>query len=171
MTDVQGEVYSFGYALAMAALNPSYTYDPDNPQLPSIPVIQDQQDESAPSGLYVAVQGTPEVAPFGTPDIGTQDATDTRTLYQTYVCTLTFWEVNGNGSSLTAIREAAYLTTIQDLLAAQNASILDTSPVTDTSFKVDNTWKRQAHMTMTVSIASTITETLSTIVTTEITKV
>lgn len=170
-TDVQDAVYTLGFKLAMAALNPSFVFDPMDPQNPPIPVIQDQQDESAPNGLYIAIQGSPAIEPFGTPYIETQDGTDTRGLVQEYKAALVFWEVNGNGSSLVAIRESAYLTTMQDLLSTEAAMLLDTGTIDDVSFKVDNTWKRQSRMVMNISIASRITETLSTIVTAEITKV
>jgi hypothetical protein len=170
-TDVQDVVYTMGFKLAMAALNPTYTFDPADPQNPPIPVIQDQQDESAPSGLYIAIQGSPTIEPFGTPYIEAQDGTDTRGLVQTYKATIIFWEVNGNGSSLVAIRESTYLTAMQDLLASEAAMILDTGTIDDVSFKVDNTWKRQSRMAMNLSVASRITETLSTIVTADTTKV
>lgn len=170
-TDPQEEIYTFGYRLAMLVLNPGFVFDPMNPLIPPVPVFQDQQDASAPTGLYVAVQGSPAIHPEGYPYIEVQGVSNDRGLVQTYTGVLTFWEVNGNGSKLTQIREAPFLESVRDALADSSVTILDTSTVDDVSFKLDNAWKMQSRMTMTVSLASRITETLSYIATAEVTKV
>lgn len=170
-TDPQEEIYTFGYRLAMLVLNPGFVFDPLDPQLPPVPVFQDQQDASAPSGLYVAVQGSPSLTPSGQPYVEVQDTNNDRGLVQPYIGTLTFWEVNGNGSKLSAIREASYLESIREALSDSPVTILDTATVDDVSFKLDNAWKMQSRMTMTVSLASRITENLSYIETAEITEV
>ena len=170
-TDPQEEIYTFGFNLAMLVLNPGFVFDPQDPQNPPVPVFQDQLDASAPSGLYVAVQGSPTVTPNGYPYIEALDGTNSRGLVQAYTGTLIFWEVNGNGSKLSQIREASFLESVRDALANSSVTILDTSEVTDVSFKLDNAWKMQSRMTMTVSLASRITETLSYIATAEITEV
>jgi len=170
-TDPQEEIYTFGYQLAMLVLNPGFVFDPLDPQLPPVPIFQDQQDASAPKGLYVAIQGSPTVHPEGYPYVEGLDGTNSRGLVQTYTGTLTFWEVNGNGSKLSQIREASFLESIRDALADSTVTILDTSDVDDVSFKLDNAWKMQSRMTMTVSLASRITENLSYIATAEVTKV
>lgn len=168
MNDIQQAIYDFGYDLTMLVLNPGFVFDPLDPQNPPVPVFQDQQDSSAPTGLYVAVQGSPALTPNGYPYVEVQDGTDTRGWVQAYIGTLTFWEVNGNGSKLSAIREYSFLETIRDALVNHPVTILDTSEVTDVSFKLDNAWKMQSRMTMTVSVASRITETLSTVETIEV---
>ena len=170
-TDPQEEIYTFGYRLAMLVLNPGFVFDPLDPQNPPIPVYQDQMDASAPLGLYVAVQGSPSLDPQGYPYVEAMDISNDRGLVQTYMGTLTFWEVNGNGAKLSQIREASFLESIRDTLADSPVTILDTSTVDDVSLKIDNSWKMQSRMQMTVSIASRITENLSYIATAEVTKV
>lgn len=161
MIDLQQLAYEYGYKLAMLALNPDYTYDADNPTLPDIPVIQDQQDQSSPiTGRYVAVQGSPTLEPFGSPYMETLDDDGTRGLVQHYTATIIFWEVNGNGSYLNAIRETSFLTSAHKALDSQYVTFNDTSSVQDVSYKLDNSWKMQSRMTMTVSVASRITETV-----------
>lgn len=182
-TDVQGLIYSYGYELAMAVLNPGWYLDPtpadpDLPwtngtltaALPPVPVIQDQQDESAPiTGRYVAVQGSPNLDPIGSsPYTEAMDANDLRGYVQPYMGTLILWEVNGNGSYLTQIKESLALESIQTVLSSQDVTILDTGNIDDVSFKLDNAWKRQSRMAVTVSIASRITETLNRVETIEV---
>lgn len=162
-TDPQEEIYTFGYRLAMLVLNPGFVFDPMDPQLPPVPIFQDQQDASAPKGLYVAVQGSPALSPEGYPYVEALDSSNSRGLVQTYTGTLTFWEVNGNGSKLSQIREASFLESTRDALADSTVTILDTSTVDDVSFKLDNAWKMQSRMQMTVSVASRITETMNTV--------
>lgn len=178
MTDVQQAIYDWAYDLAMLTLNPGFTYDPSDPKDPPVPIYQDQLDASAPTGLYVAIQGSPTVQPQGQPYIEQQDDSGIRGVIQTYTGVVTLWEVNGNGSKLTAIREASYLESVRDALNVVQSgresncvTFLDTSDVTDVSFKLDNTWKLQSRMTINVSVASRITETLSTIVTADIAQV
>lgn len=170
-TDPQEAIYTYGYRLAMLVLNPGFVFDPLDPQNPPVPVYQDQMDASAPLGLYVAVQGSPSLDPQGYPYVEAMDISNDRGLVQTYMGTLTFWEVNGNGAKLSQIREASFLESIRDTLADSPVTILDTSTVDDVSLKIDNSWKMQSRMQMTVSIASRITENLSYIATAEVTKV
>ena len=171
MNDTQKAAYDFAFDLAMLVVNPGFVHDPQNPQLPPVPIFEDQQDTSAPTGLYLAIQGSPSMEANGYPYIEALDAQDTRGVVQTYTVTVTLWEVNGNGSKLSQIREASFLESTRDTLADSTATILDTSTVDDVSFKLDNAWKMQSRMQMTVSVASRITETLSTIETAEVTKV
>ena len=160
--DVQQLCYEFVYALAMACINPGFVFDPDFPSLPTVPVIMDQQDESTPSGRFIAIQGQPTVNPQGVPFVEVQDGTGERGIVQLYTANVAVWEVNGNGSLLNRIREHSYLDSVQVALdSLQDVTLLDTSPVTDTSYKLDNRWIAQGHMTVSVSVASRITETLS----------
>ena len=162
MNDLQQLAYEYAFKLAMLALNPGYVWDAQNPVLPTVPVIQDQQDESAPlpSGTYVAIQGSPTLDPFGTPFVEDLDTNGIRGYIQPYTATIVFWEVNGNGSKLNAIRETSFLTSAREALDSQYVTFLDTTPVTDVSYKLDNAWKMQSRMQMTVSVASRITETV-----------
>lgn len=178
MNDTQQAIYDWAFDLANLVLNPGFVFDPLDPQDPPVPIYQDQQDASAPTGLYVAIQGSPTLEAAGHPYIEQQDANGLRGVVQTYTGVVTIWEVNGNGSKLSAIREASYLESIRDALnvvqvgrESHCVTFLDTSDVSDVSFKIDNAWKMQSRMTITVSVASRITETLSTIVTAEITEV
>ena len=172
MSDVQGDIYAFGYKLAMAALNPGWTPDPLDPEsLPPIPVIQDQQDQSAPTtGRYVAVQGSPAIDPVGAnPYTESLDANDSRGYVQPYTGTLIFWEVNGNGSLLATIKESLSLESMETLLSSQDVTFLDSGTIDDVSFKLDNAWKMQSRMTVSVSLASRITETLNRVKTIDVT--
>lgn len=178
MSDIQQAIYDWAYDLAMLVLNPGFVFDPQDPQDPPVPIYQDQQDSSAPTGLYVAIQGSPTLEAQGHPYIEQQGANGVRGVVQTYMGTVTVWEVNGNGSKLSALRESSYLESVRDALNLVHAgreshcvTFLDTSDVSDVSFKIDNAWKMQSRMTINVSVASRITETLSTIVTAEITEV
>lgn len=171
MNDIQKAAYDFAFDLAMLVVNPGFVFDPQDPQLPPVPIFEDQQDTSAPTGLYLAIQGSPSMDAAGYPYIEAMDTQDTRGVVQTYTVTVTLWEVNGNGSKLSAIREYSFLESVRDALANHPVTILDTGDVSDVSFKLDNAWKMQSRMQMTVSVASRITETLSTIVTAEITEV
>lgn len=166
--DLQQLCYEFVYRLAMACLNPGFVFDPLHPANPPVPVIMDQQDESTPSGRFIAIQGQPTLEPQGVPFVEVQDNTGERGIVQLYTANVAVWEVNGNGSLLNRIREHSYLDSVQVALdSLQDVTILDTSSVTDTSYKLDNRWIAQGHMTVNVSVASRITETLSYITTVE----
>jgi hypothetical protein len=170
-TDVIDLIYQWGYNLAMSALNPGWVVDPLHPEaLPPVPVIQDQQDESAPlKTLYVAVQGSPQIDPIGsTPYAEGLDATDTRGIVQGYIGTLILWEVNGNGSALQTIRESLALESIQAVLSSQYVTFVDAGTIDDVSYQLDHQWKRQSRMTIQVSIASRVTETLNRVDTIEV---
>jgi len=170
-TDVIDLIYQWGYSLAMAALNPGWTPDAMDPEvLPPVPVIQDQQDESAPiTGRYVAVQGSPQLDPIGsTPYTEGLDTNDLRGHVQGYIGTLVFWEVNGNGSHLQTIRESLALESIKTVLSSQYVTFVDAGTIDDVSYNLDNQWKRQSRMTIQVSIASRVTETLNRVDTIEV---
>jgi len=162
-TDIYGAIYD----LAMSILNPGYDPETDG-DLPPIPIIKDQQDQSAPTtGVYLAISGSPSLQRIGTPDIGEQDEDDTRNLDQFYQGTVTIWEVNGDGSKIQELFDYSYTEAGQAELDATAVSILDYGEIVDASFKAESRWISQCRATITVTIRSRISETLSTVNTVE----
>ena len=175
------DIYGAIYDLAMGFLNPGWTYDetPVDPQkpwtngtltaaVPPIPIIKDQQDQSAPTtGVYLAISGSPALERIGTPDIGVQGSNDVRNIDQFYQGTVTIWEVNGDGSKIQELFDYTYTEDGQAELDATAVSILDYGDIIDVAFKAESRWIPQSRATLTVSIKARISETLSTIQTVE----
>lgn len=160
------DIYGAIYDLAMFVLNPDY--DPEENPIPAIPIIKDQQDQSAPTtGVYIAISGSPELERIGTPDIGTQDEDDARNIDQYYQGTVVLWEVNGDGSKIQEIFDYSQTEDGQAVLDATAVSILDYGNIVDVAYKAESRWISQSRATLTVSIKARITETLSTVRTVE----
>jgi len=178
---LQADIHDAIHALAMATLNPDWAFDatPADPKkpwtngvttasMPPIPIVKDQQDQSAPTtGVYLALSGSPALESMGTPDIGVQASDDTRNLDQFYQGTVTIWEVNGDGSKIQEIFDYSWTEAGQAILDATAVSILDYGDIVDTAFKAESKWIPQCRATLTVSIKARTTETLSTIQTVE----
>ena len=176
---LQNTVYTFGLKLAHAVLNPGWVQSEETPT-PTVYIIQDQQDESAPAtGTYVAISGSPRLSSIGQAhtepqaedDPEAEGPDDSRGIVQPYVGTLVFWEVNGDGGYLQTIKDSVWLDSVRTLLESTGVAVLDVGDVEDVGYKIDNRWIPQSRMTMEVSVANRITETLSTINTVEITRV
>lgn len=171
------DIYSALYDLAIAAVNPGWSLS-TNPLyaatpwtngvlyqvLPPVPVIQDQQSESAPTtGVYLAIAGTPSLDRQGTPFIGVQASNDSRNLDQLYTGEAVLWEVNGDGSKLQTVYDFSETEAGQSALGSYGISILDYGPIMDVSFKLDNRWVPQARASISVAGKARTAETLSTI--------
>lgn len=164
--DLQKDVYSAVYALCMAALNPTYNPgpDPENPTVPTIPVIMDQQDQSVPTaGLFIAIQGSPSLEPQGTVQWTVQDNTGTRGLVQVYAGECLLREVHGTGAALVRIRDFSETEAVRTILEPLSFSVLEFGPVQESSFNLEHRWIAQAFMSVRFTIASVTHETLSTI--------
>ena len=162
--DLQEDAFQAVYDMCMAALNPSYAPGPDlnNPAIPAIPVIRDQQDQNAPTeGLFIAIQDSATLEAQGTVQHGQQDdTTGERALIQVYAGSCILREVNGNGSALTRIRDFSETETVRQLLEAKSLSILDFGDVTENTFNLENRWIKQAFMSIQFTIASATYEIL-----------
>lgn len=171
------DIYNALHSLCMASVNPGWTFS-TNPlhaaapwtngtlfqAVPPVPVIQDQQSEGAPTtGVYLAIAGTPTLERQGTPDIGVQDANDSRNLDQLYTGEVVLWEINGDGSKIQAVYDFSETEAGQAALGSYGVSILSYGVILDAAIKLDNRWIAQARASITVSAKSRTAETLSTI--------
>lgn len=157
------DIYSALYDLAMGALNPGYDpgADPENPTIPAVPIVQDQQSQAAPTtGVYVSISGSPSLQRMGTVeiDVPEEGATVTRGLEQLYTGTVTLWEVNGNGSKLQAIFDYSDTEAGEAILDATPVSILSYGDIVDVAYKIDNRWIAQSRAALEVSIKAKSTE-------------
>jgi hypothetical protein len=60
------------------------------------------------------------------------------------------------------------LESIKTVLSSQYVTFVDAGTIDDVSYNLDNQWKRQSRMTIQVSIASRVTETLNRVDTIEV---
>lgn len=161
--DLQEDAFQAIYDLCMAALNPTYAPgpDPNNPAIPAIPIIRDQQDQNAPTeGLFIAIESSSTLEAQGTMERRGQDNSGDRALVQVYTGTCVLREVNGNGSALVRIRDFSETESVQAILASKSPSILDFGDVTPNNLNLENRWIRQAFMSLEFTIASATHEIL-----------
>lgn len=161
--DLQEDAYQAIYDMCMAALNPDYDPgpDPEDPAIPEIPIIRDQQDQNAPAeGLFIAIQASPSLDPQGTIERRDQDDDGERALVQVYTGTCLLREVNGNGSALARIRDYSETDAVATILASKSLSIVDFGSVQESSFNLENRWIAQAFMPLEFTIASATHEIL-----------
>lgn len=176
MIDLQTEIYSAMYDLAMLILNPTYTPgpDPENPAIPAIPIIMDEQAHAAPAlGPYIAIQGSPALTPIGTvdlPDIVADDETAVQDYVQPYECSCELWEVNSNGKLLTALRNGAETEAALALMALTNVGTMEFGNVEPIPLKIESRWIAQNRMVVRLTIAAKTQEAQSIIETVEVTR-
>lgn len=174
MIDLQTDIYSAMYDLAMLALNPTYSpgLDPLNPAVPAIPVIMDEQAHAAPStGPYVSIQGSAPMEPMGTMDMPYLDpVTGVQDYVQPYECSCELWEVNSNGKLLRTIRDKSETEAARALLDLTPVSILEFGPVETIPLKLESRWIPQSRMVVRLTIAAKTQETQSIIETVEVSR-
>lgn len=169
--DMQADIYSALYDLIMSILNPTYDpgEDPENPAVPAIPVIMDEQAHAAPStGPYVSIQGSSPLEHFGSHDITGQDANGVRGLIQVYKGTCELWEVNSPGKLLRQIRDSAETEAARAIMDATPVSILEFGDPETVPLKIEKRWIPQSRMLVQVTISAKTEETVGIIETVEI---
>lgn len=168
----QNEVYEAVVALATAALNPGWHYDVPTQQwtngtisqnAPPIPVVQDMQDEGAPSTHeYLVVQQTPTMDRIGLgPSSTQQDSTGKRALVQGYTAQVKMWECNGTGSLILRVQDFSETDEGQAILNNTHVAILDFGEVREFSVQLDGRYFTQIQSSITCTIATSTEETLS----------
>lgn len=181
--NLQNEVYTALHALAMAALNPGWSYvpgtTPETPwtngtlhqKLPPIPVVQDMQDQGAPTnGPYITIQGSPNMSAIGiTQDVLAQNNAGARVRKQPYEARVVLQETNSAGNLLLQIRDFVETEEGQAILDATNVAINDFSDTQEISMVLDGRWLTQIRAEVLCTIASATTETLSYITTMPVT--
>ena len=160
--DLQEDAFQAIYDICMAALNPSYDpgEDPENPAVPTIPIIRDQQDHNGWEILFIAIQSTSTLEAQGTMEARDQDDDGERALVQVYAGSCVLREVNGNGSALTRIRDFSETEAVRQILESKSLSILDFGDVTEANLNLENRWIKQALMSLGFTIASATHEIL-----------
>ena len=167
--DLQADIYSALYDLAMLLLNPTYVYNPAAPTVPTIPVIMDEQAHAAPStGPYISIQGSTPLEPYGAHDVTGQDNTGKRGLIQVYKGTCELWEVNSSGKLLRQIRDSAEKEASMQLMDLTAVSILNFGDVETVPLKIESRWIQQSRMLVEVTISAKTEETVGIIETVEI---
>lgn len=170
--NLQNEIYAALASLAIAALNPGWSYDPVAEKwtdgtlvqnAPPIPVIQDMQDEGAPTTSgYVTIQQTPTLDRIGLgPNSTQQDSTGLRTRNQPYTAEVKLEETNSPGNFLVRIRDFSDTEEGMAILDATNVGILDFGEIKEFSMVLDGRWFTQIQSQVTVTISSSTPETLS----------
>ena len=160
--DLQEDAFQAIYDICMVALNPSYDpgEDPENPAVPTIPIIRDQQDHNGWETLFIAIQSTSTLEAQGTMDARDQDDDGERALVQVYAGSCVLREVNGNGSALTRVRDFSETEAVRQILESKSLSILDFGDVTEANLNLENRWIKQALMPLEFTIASATHEIL-----------
>ena len=174
MIDLQTDVYNAMYDLIMLALNPTYAPgpDPDNPAIPAIPVIMDEQAHAAPStGPYVSIQGSPPLIPMGTMDLPHQDpVTGVQDFVQAYECDCELWEVNSNGKLLRQVRDFSNTEQAREIMDATPVGFLEFGNVETIPLKLESRWIPQSRMIARLTISAKTQEAQSIIETVEVTR-
>lgn len=174
--NLQNDVYRALHSLAMAALNPGWSYvnlplGTSTPwtngtlvqALPPIPVIQDMQDQGAPiNGPYITIQQSATFLAIGsTQDVGTQDVNGLRIRKQPYEAHVKLQESNSPGNLLIQVRDFVETEAGQAVLDATNVSIMDFGDITEASMLLDGRYFTQIFAEVVCMIASATPETLS----------
>lgn len=179
--NLQNELYEALQAVSMAALNPGWTYVAGSTtpwtngtlhqKLPPIPVIQDMQDQGAPTnGPYVTIQQSATMLPIGsTHDVLTINNAGVRIRKQPYEAHVKFQETNSAGNLLLQIREFIDTEEGQAILDGTNVAVQDFGNVSEVSMVLDGRWLTQVFADVVCTIASGTAETISTISTMPVT--
>lgn len=170
--NLQDEIYTALANLAIAALNPGWHYDTGTSKwtngtlsqnAPPIPVIQDMQDEGAPTtGPYLTIQQTPTLDRIGLgPNSTQQDSTGARSRNQPYTAEVKLEETNSPGNLLVRVRDFVDTEEGMAILDASNVGILDFGEIREFSMVLDGRWFTQIQSHVTCTIASSTPETFS----------